>query len=173
MKNLRAKFSGAIRGAVLALAIGAMLFGTGFELGHLPQTVQAQNSALTTQLSNSAYTLTFTATSQTVKQTIGALSTASITVYGTALSTVTWQVLCGDGASPTIHYFGIPYTTGAVTATYNLTTIVAAGTITTTATTTYWVNLSGCSSFEIVTSGTFTATSVSMRVVASPNKGII
>jgi hypothetical protein len=121
---------------------------------------------------NYTYYSTFTASGQSTTQAIPGLSTVMIGVTGTALTTVTWQITCSPDSGVT--YYGVPSTSGVVNATYFTIQAVTAGTITTTSSgTAYWVNLAGCNKFKLTTSGTFTATNVTIRVTGSYAKGII
>jgi hypothetical protein len=90
----------------------------------------------------------------------GSYSVGTITLTGTALTTVTFGVL---GSSDN----------GATYYPLNLSAALTPGTVATTMTATangiYNVNLAGVTNIEFVTSGTFTATSVKLLLTAAPN----
>lgn len=154
-----------IRTAVLAgLIVGLLSFG-----GILQQT-KAQNNSLGVFLTNTKYpVMTFTATSQTLTQKVGAaVGGATVQIYGSATA-ATLQLKCSnDGGT---NYFAVPYSAGTVTS--GVIQWVAPGAFTAYAGTPviYWVNLQGCTNFEVVSSSTFTGTSASVQVTAAPIKG--
>lgn len=90
-------------------------------------------------------------------------STGTITVTGSSLTTATFAVNGSSDGGKTFYAL-------------NISAINAPGTTATTETVTtagvYQVNLSGITDVEFVTSGTFTATNISITLTASPN-GII
>jgi hypothetical protein len=149
------------RSAVLAVVLAAILIVG--SLGWKPPNVAATSNypgTLISALPNYAYPpMVFTATSQTRTQILGGVSTATIRYAGTqgGVSTVTFEFEASNDGGQT--WFPIPYTTGAVTATYNLFTMVAGATVNQTAATPalYYVNLAGFTNFEIVSSSTFTS----------------
>jgi hypothetical protein len=113
----------------------------------------------------------FTSTGQTgtviqlngliVPSTIGSsFASGTITLTGTSLSTVTFSLM--GSADNGINYFTLP-----------ISAVATPGTTTTTVTATanglYQVNLAGLTHVRFVTSGTFTATSVSLILTATPN----
>jgi hypothetical protein len=159
MKNFRDRTN-----VALALLLSGALIFAGFSLA--PGKAAAQGSWNTPGnnmvLPNYRYpAMVFTATSQTKTQGIGGVSTATVQIFGVALTTVTWQLLCSnDGGT---HFYGLPSLAAGGTAP------ITAGAITTTSAGLYYFKISGCTNFEIVTSGTFTATSVTAQVTASSN----
>lgn len=156
---------------LIGFALAMLIVSAPLVIGQTQTPGSYPAGALASLTPNFTFTSTFTATSQNLTQKIPGLSTAAISVSGTALTTVTWQIFCSpDNGS---NWFAIPYTTGAVTGTYNLVTIVAGAAITTTSASMYYVNLAGCTQYKISTSSTFTATSVKIVVTASAAKGII
>jgi hypothetical protein len=94
---------------------------------------------------------------------LGGASYGTFTVYGTSLTTVTLGI---QGTNDNVHWFAL-----------NSAAITAAGTLATTQTVTttglFIVNLSGLTGVRFVTSGTFTGTSASVRLVVSANKGLL
>jgi hypothetical protein len=112
---------------------------------------------------------TFTATSQTSSViNLTGLTSGLVQVTGTALTTVTWAIKGSiDGG---VTFFSLP-TAAIPTTTVPITT--TAVTQTTTASALYVVNLSGMTNVEFVTSGTFTATSVAIKLTASSNKSYL
>lgn len=114
----------------------------------------------------------FTATGQTgttiqlnglvVPSTVGSsFASGTITVTGTSLATVTFSL---RGSSDNgLTFYPLPMSTVATPTTVPVTTVTA------TANGLYQVNLAGLTHVRFVTSGTFTATSVSIVLTASPN----
>lgn len=141
-------------------------------VNYSPREVSAQgySGQLAVSQPNYSYApMVFTATAQTKTQVLGGCSTATISISGTALTTVTWQIFASnDGGT---NYYAIPQSTGAFTS--NVLTVTTGAATTTTAATLYYANLSGFTIFKIVTSGTFTATNVTAKVVCSANKGLV
>lgn len=113
----------------------------------------------------------FTATAQTgATINLAGVSTGLIEVSGTALTTVTWQLEGSiDGGTTWFPVGTAPYTfsSGSLT----IPTSVSS-TQTTTATTLYMANLAGFTNVRFVTSGTFTATNVSIKLTAASNTGL-
>lgn len=111
----------------------------------------------------------FTATAQTgaVIQLNGqqiSYGAGTITVTGTALTTVTFAVQgSSDGG---VTYYALPISAVASPGTTPTTTVTA------TASGLYQVSLVGITHVKFVTSGTFTATSVSLALTATPNFAI-
>lgn len=112
---------------------------------------------------------TFTAASQTgATINTGGLTSGTIVAYGTALTTATWQIQASnDGGA---HWFNLP--TAALPTTALPSTLAASQT--TTATTLYLVNVAGFTNVRFATtSGTFTATNLSLKLTASSNRGLL
>jgi hypothetical protein len=117
---------------------------------------------LTSALPNYPFPLmTFTATAQTKTQALSGQACLTLTMTATALTTATWIVnVSNDGGATYVPARVAPFAatlTPAITA------------VTTTAVKPYLVNVSGWTNYEIVTSGTFTATAVNFQGVASSN----
>jgi len=109
-------------------------------------------------------TFTATATSQTSSVfPLAGFSGVSIAVYGTSLTTATWAL---QGTNDGTHWFPLLLAAVAVPGT-------TATTETTTATSMYIANVAHMTQIRLVTSGTFTATSVTFNVVASSNRGLL
>lgn len=123
---------------------------------------------LTSQFPNYVYTpMVFTATSQTATQTLGGISFCTFSLTATALTTVTWIVKGStDGGT---NYYAIavaPYVAGTLVPSTSAITSTSAPVL-------FVANLSGFTNFEIVTSGTFTATSVTITPTCSSNEGLV
>lgn len=114
----------------------------------------------------------FTATGQTgatiqlngltVPSTVGSsYASGTITLTGVALTTVSFQVLGSSDNGAT--FYPLPIYTSASPTNTPVTTITA------TAAGLYQINLAGISHIKFVTTGTFTATSVSLTLTGSPN----
>lgn len=114
--------------------------------------------------------MVFTATSQTVKQTLSGVSTATIQIYGVATAATLQIKASNDGGT---NYFAIPYFAGVYTSNVPVIVTGAAFPAYTGTPVLYWVNLSGFTNVEIISSGTFTGASASVQITASSNKGII
>lgn len=139
----------------------------------LALTLSAQ---LQSPFSNSVWPAqTFTASNQTgstiqmnnltVSSTVGSsFSSGTITVTGTSLTTVTFAVYGSSDNGVT--FYPLPIYTVASPSTTPTTTVTA------TANGQYQVSLAGITHIKFVTSGTFTATNVSLVFTASPNAGI-
>jgi hypothetical protein len=166
------KMNSALKQFTAIVAILAFLAVGG--IGLVNRSVQAQSSGtFASVFPNKVFpAMVFTATSQTKKQTIssgigggGGCGLATISINGTALTTVTWQVKASNDNG--VSYFAIPYSDGTFTS--NVQTKVTGAAVTNTAAALYWVSLSGMTHFEIITSGTFTATNVTAQVTCSSN----
>jgi hypothetical protein len=146
------------------LLAAVLCFGLGAPAAH-PQ--------LASPYSNSVFPAKIlTATGQTsaaiqlnglvVPSTIGSsFASGTITLTGSSLTTVTFAVMGSSDNGAT--YYALPIYIAASPTTSPATTITA------TANGLYQVNLAGLTHIKFVTSGTFTATSVTMTLTASPN----
>jgi hypothetical protein len=149
---------------ILALALFLGAWGR-------PVTAQLQSP-----FSNSVWPAqVFTATGQTgntiplnnlmVSSTVGSsFASGTITVTGSSLTTVTFSVMGSSDNGVT--FYPLPIYTAATPTTTPSTTI------TVTANGLYQVSLAGITHVKFVTSGTFTATNVSLVLTASPNVSI-
>jgi hypothetical protein len=155
----------------LKLYILAALFVCLAALGGMQATAQAYPGSQNTLLPNYSYApQVFTAISTTgATINIGGLRSGLITATGVALTTATWQIQgSADGGTTWINLPTAAYPTTAVPIT---TTAVSE---TTTAATVYVVNLAGFTNLRFATtSGTFTATSLSLKLTASGNAGYL
>jgi hypothetical protein len=110
--------------------------------------------------------ITFTATGQTsspIALAKASWSMCSISITGTALTTATFGVLgSADGG---VTYGVIPIATPATQTTDSTVTVTASGGP-------YQFNCGTLTHVEFVTSGTFTATNISLTLTASPNAQI-
>jgi hypothetical protein len=106
----------------------------------------------------------FTATAQTgaVYTAVG-FSSATVAVVGTAITTVTWAL---QGSTDGVNFFPLATAAPLVPGT-------TAATQTTTANAIYVANVAGFTKFRIVTSGTFTATGLTIKFTASAAKGLL
>lgn len=151
----------AIMASVLLLA-SSLLVGCGEKPG--PQALGASYypGTLTSALPNYPFpVMTFTATAQTLSQNLSGQACMTLTMTSTALTTVTFIVNgSNDG--------GVTYVPLRV-APYIATLTAAITAITATANKPYLVNVSGFTNYQIVTSGTFTATNVKFAAVATSN----
>jgi hypothetical protein len=121
-------------------------------------------------LSNQVFPkFTFTATAQTqgplqlapnTAGANGAYNCGNITLIGTGLSTVSFQVLGSTDGGQTYNVL-LVYPVNSLGSPASTTTATGNGL--------YRVNLAGVTALEITTTGTFTATSVTMQLTASPN----
>lgn len=110
---------------------------------------------------------TFTASAQTgTAIPLPAVDSALIQISGSSLSTVTWAIKCSNDGT---NFYSLP--TAAMPTTALPSTLAV--TQTTTAAALYLVNVAGCMQVEFVTSGTFTATSVTIKFTGSPAKGLL
>lgn len=132
---------------------------------------QAYPGSQNTLLPNYSFTAqTFTANSTTGDTiNIGGLSSGLIQVTGVSLTTATWKIQgSADGGTtwndlPTAAY---PTTTVPITTTAVSQTSTAAGL--------FCVNLAGLTNVRFATtSGTFTGTSLSLKLTASSNRGYL
>jgi hypothetical protein len=113
-------------------------------------------------------TVTLTASGQTsAAQPLGtatgnSFASGAITLTGTSLTTATFGVLCSTTTNATGSFFPILINAVATPGT-------TATTITATANGIYMVNLAACKYIKYVTSGTFTGTSITLQLTATPN----
>lgn len=141
--------------AVFAICFGAPAFAQSYYPG-----------GQTSILPNFSYPAqTFTATAQTGTAIgITGLSTGTILVKGTALTTATFAIQGSNDGGTT--WFGL-----------NTAALLVPGTVAATQTATasalYIVNLAGFTNIRFVTSGTFTATSITIKLTGSSNKGLL
>lgn len=157
--------------AVAIMATLVLIAGVGVGIGtHAPlfnQTVQAQ-AAQPSIFPNYRYPpMVFTATSQTLKQAVGGVSTATLEITGTATACTLQIKASNDGGS---NYFAIPYFAGVYTSNVPVIVTGAAFPAYNNSPVLYWVSLAGFTNFEIVSSGTFTGTSCTVQVTGSGNK---
>lgn len=122
-----------------------------------------QIATMTPNISYAAQT--FTATGQTgATLNIGGASSGTISVIGSSLTTATWAIQGSNDGGVTF----FPLLTAA---------IAVPGTTATSETTTansmYIVNVAGLTNVRFVTSGTFTATNIKVKLVVSANKGLL
>lgn len=114
---------------------------------------------------------TLTATAQTSASFgMPGSSTALIQVKATSLTTVTWALQCSIDGGTTF----FPINTASLTTyptTIPITTLVA--TETSTATGLYVANVGGFTNCRFVTSGTFTATGLVIKLVTTSNRGLL
>lgn len=159
----------------VAMALGAVPF-----LVHHPEfstgvstvaEAQAYPGSQASLLPNYSYAAEVFTANSTTGATIntGGLASGTIIAFGTGLTTATWQIQgSNDGGT---HW------TNLVTVAYPTTTLpitTVANSQTTTATTLYLVNLAGFTNVRFATtSGTFTATSFSLKLTASSNHGLL
>jgi energy-converting hydrogenase Eha subunit B len=90
----------------------------------------------------------------------GAYNCGNLTVIGTGLSTVSFQVLGSSDGGQTYNVL-LVYLVNSLSTSDTTTTATGNGL--------YRVNLAGITTLKITTSGTFTATSVTIQLTASPN----
>jgi hypothetical protein len=157
------KFTAIFLIASLAV-IGGML-----SVAHAPN-VLAQGSASNLTVVQPNYrrpALTATATSQTLKDVLPASSYCTINLTGVALTTVTFQFKVSNDGGVTYYPLSVaPYAaSGALVPVTAAATATAAGL--------YVANVAGFTNYEILTSGTFTATSVSWNLTCTSNKGLL
>lgn len=143
----------------------ALLLLCGLQQAAYPQASPYSNSVQKPQI--------FTATGQTGNtiplngltastSTVGSsFASGTITIAGTSLTTVTFSLL--GSADNGVTFFALPITIVASPTTPGATTITA------TANGLYQVSLAGITHVKFQTSGTFTATSVSLTLSGSPN----
>jgi hypothetical protein len=111
--------------------------------------------------------LTATATSQTVKAPMGGVSSCLIQQTSVANTTITWQIKFSMDGGTTYYALSMaPYAT-------SLTQSTAAITTTSTAAALFVANMADITNIELVTSGTFTATSLTVQLTCSGNKGLL
>lgn len=128
----------------------------------------------TSLLPNYSYAAqSFTATAQT-GQTINlaGVSSGLIQVTGTGLTTATWELEGSiDGGTTWFPIGTAPYTFTSGSLTLPVASVNQ--TETTTATSLYIANLAGLTNVRFVTSGTFTATSISIKLTTASNNGLL
>jgi hypothetical protein len=107
-----------------------------------------------------AQVVTSSGQTDTVKLTGVAFSVGTISLTGSGLTTVTFAVM--GSADNGLSFFQLPISTVASPGSTPTSTVTA------TANGLYQVNLAGITQVQFVTSGTFTATSVSLVLSASP-----
>lgn len=168
MKLIRNRFFSLVVTPILCLALLLGLVAT-----H-PARVGAQgtfNSSSTSVIPNYSYpVMVFTGTAQNKTQTLAGASSATLQIFGPA-SAATLQVFgSNDGGT---NYFALPFTAGAYTT--NVLQVTTPGTFPAYAGTPvlYWINVAGMTNLKVATSGTFTGASASVKIVASPNKGLL
>lgn len=128
--------------------------------------LQAQNTVSVQGYPNAPFpTQTFTASAQSSNTAtyLNGFGSGTISIIGNTLTTATWEI---DGSNDGVNFFKLP------------TAIIGTpGTLTLTETSTtnglYVVNLAGIVSYKFATSGTFTATNIKLKLVASVNRGLI
>ncbi len=148
--------------AVLAFALSLCLLATA-PLAQAQTNYPGFQAVVTPNYSFPAQS--FTATGQTgTKINLAGFSSGTVTVTGTALTTATWAIQgSADGGTT---WFPLLTATIAVPGT-------TATSQTTTASSMYIVNLACMTNVRFVTSGTFTATALSIKLTASANKGLL
>jgi hypothetical protein len=118
---------------------------------------------LTSLLPNYAYApMVFTATAQTKTQSLSGQQCLTLTMTSSSLTTVTFQVKVSNDGGATY----VPARTTPLAA--SLTASISA--VTATTNNPYLVQVASFTNYEIVTSGTFTATSVTFQGVGSSNE---
>lgn len=115
--------------------------------------------------------MTFTATGQTKTQALGGASYATIDITASGLTTATFQVKASNNGGTSYDFnVGVApyvYTSGALSA-------ISQSPITVTSAPAVFVcNVAGFTNLEIVTSGAFTSTSLTAKITATSNKGIL
>ena len=162
------KFTDNVR-RIAAISLIAVFSIVGFSLApmaHAP--VSAQVGVNTSAYSNSRYPpMVFTATSQTVKTPVGALSTATLEIYGPATACTLQVKVSNDGGT---NYFATPYFAGVYASSVPTIVTGAAFPAYTGTPVLYWISLAGITNVEVISSGTFTGTSCSVQLTGSPNK---
>lgn len=145
----------------------AILFGG---LALTPRETSAQFKQPPTFFGNTAFpSMKFTATSQTKSVILQGFSICTISQTSVANTTATWQAKLSNDGGTTYYAAAVAPYVGSAT----LASVLTATTTTATTAALFVVNVGGFSNLEIVTSGTFTATSVSFQVTCSGNKGVI
>ena len=159
---------------LLALTVCIAMIGIGCNPKPADQKLGASYypGTLTSALPNYAYSpMKFTATAQTDTQALSGVGWATVELYGVATAETIQCKGSNDGGT---NYFGIPYSDGTITATYNTVKMIAAGTWSYTGTPLlYYVNLSGFTNLSCTTSSTFTGASAYVQVTASSNPGLL
>jgi len=148
--------------ASLILVASSLMVGCSPKPAEVPLGASYYPGTLTSALPNYPFPLmTFTATSQTKTQALSGQDCLTLTMTSTALTTVTFLVkVSNDGGTTYVAARTAPY---AATLTPSITAVTA------TANLPYIVNVAGWTNYEIVTSGTFTATAVNFQGVATSN----
>lgn len=112
---------------------------------------------------------TFTATSQSAVFSARGVSGAFVEITGAATAATITITGSNDGG---VTYFPLPSSTGVYTSNVlTVTTGAALATYTGTAVN-YWMNFTALTNIKVATSGTFTGTSATVYITASPNKGL-
>jgi len=139
----------------------------------LPRALFAQSNqgyfaVLTPNFSPAA--LTFTATSQTGKIALSGFQSCTMQYVGTGITTATFEVKGSNDGGTT--YYPLPFSTGAYTS--NVLSVVTGATITESGNTAviWWLNVASLTNLEVVTSGTFTGTSIAIKFTCSSNRGL-
>jgi len=151
----------------LVLTIGLCLVGCSstperLGAGYYPGT-------LTSLLPNYPYPpMVFTATSQTLTQALSGQSYCTFSVTANTLTTATFTIEGSSDGGTTYYPWAVAPLAGSATLASVLTAITV-----TTAPKMYVANVAGLTNFEIVTSSTFTATSVTVTPVCTSNKGLL
>jgi len=163
-KTLREMFT-KITATTLVIVLACLAIGLSFP--HPPTFAQANASNVNVFMPNSVYpAMTFTATSQTLKQAIGGKSYCTLSGTAVALTTATFQVkLSNDNGANYYAASVAPYAA-------SLTPVTTAFAVTS-APALYVFNAASFTSVEIVSSGTFTATSFSWQLTCSTNRGLL
>jgi hypothetical protein len=163
-KKIRLKQTFAVLACLLILTVGIA------DLLSKPSNVAAQSSALTVAQPNYSYALmVFTLTAQTKTQTLGGCASGTLEILGPATAATLQLFGSNDGGT---NYFGLPFSTGAYAS--NVLAVTTPGTFPayTGTPVMYFINLAGLTNFKVVSSGTFTGASASVKVVCSSNRGI-
>jgi hypothetical protein len=165
------------RGLKFQLSVSCLLLVAAIILGGIaftPRNTSAQgsfNTSATSVIPNYSYpAMVFTATAQNKTQTIAGASSATVQIFGPATAATLQIFASNDGGT---NYFAIPFTAGAYTT--NVLQVTTPGTFPAYSGTPviYWVNVAGMTNLKVATSGTFTGASASVKIVASPNKGLL
>jgi hypothetical protein len=165
-REMRLPFRTIARGLLVAL-VSVCLIGAG--CGSKQKVGAYYPGSLTLVLPNYSYVMSFTATSQTVTQSLTGLGSATIQLSGTASAAT---VQC-KGTPDGTNYYALDYSDGTITATYNTVKAIAGTTWSYSGTPTiYYTNLTGSTGMECVTSSTFTGALLTVTIVASSNRGI-
>lgn len=132
------------------------------------QTQPFYPGSTTSLLPNYPYpVMTFTATSQTLKQPLSGQSYATISITGATFTTATFTIKGSNDKGVNFYPLAVapyPVSGGSFTPTVSAITVTSPPAL-------YVVNVAGFTNIEIVTSGTFTATSMSAQITGTSNKG--